>query len=232
MVKLNLLFVLLSLILFVRFMMFGAFNPWHAATIFLFPATAFVIYLVSKWMARKEATYQPPNHECWSFYFLQRTFLNKKQLFKGEGKRGSIQQYFTKKWQYFVSDFFDLRWYLSLRIYIGGDSFDVRWKRSRRFSQQEQWLIYKNGVVIGKANTGINVKNMAKLKEVIIFELGEETWTTSALTVTSSISLMKDNRQEGVLRRNHLISNVQAINVTDDRSEYIMSLILHSYYFK
>ncbi|MFC3871005.1 hypothetical protein ACFOST_13235 [Cytobacillus kochii] len=73
---------------------------------------------------------------------------------------------------------------------------------------------------------------MSKLKEVIFFEIEEETWATNALTVTSSISLMRDNKKEGLLRRNHLISNVQSINVTDDRSEYIMSLILHSYYFK
>lgn len=118
-----------------------------------------------------------------------------------------------------------------LCAYIEEDSFDVRWKRSRGFSQQEQWLIYKNGIVIGKANTVMNVKNISKLKEVIFFEIEEETWTTNALTVTSSISLMRDNKKEGLLRRNHLISNVQSINVTDDRSEYIMALILHSYYF-
>lgn len=231
-VKLNLLFVLLSFILFVRFMLFNAFNLWHWAAIFLFPTTALIIYLVSKRMAGKEDNYQPPDKDGWSFYHLQRTLMNKKPLFKGEEKRGFIQQYFTQRWQYVVSDIFDLRWYLSLRIYIEEDSFDVRWKRSRGFSQQEQWLIYKNGIVIGKANTVMNVKNMSKLKEVIFFEIEEETWTTSALTITSSISLMRDTKKEGLLRRNHLISNVQSINVTDDRSEYIMSLILHSYYFK
>lgn len=228
MVKLNVLFVLLLLIV----LMVGEFNLWNVAVLCLFPTAAIILYLVSKWMTAKEASYQPLKKENWSFFYLQRTYLNKKLLFKGEENRGSIQQYFKQKWQYVVSDFFDLRLYLSLRIYIGDDCFDVRWERRKGFSQQEHWVIYKNDVVIGKAYTALNVKNMSKLKEEIIFELGEAIWATSARTVTSTVSLMTNNKQEGELRRNHLVSNVHSINVTGDRPEYIVSLILHFFYFK
>lgn len=58
-IELNLLFVLLLLTAFFRYLVFGAFEPRSFAMIFLLPVTALVLFLISKKFADKERSFQP-----------------------------------------------------------------------------------------------------------------------------------------------------------------------------
>ena len=155
-----------------------------------------------------------------------------KPLFKGNEKRGYVKRYFPQKWQYVVGDILGYNWYLSLEIKIDEDPYDVRCYTKKWFSQQDQWKIYKNSERIGEARTLFNLKNAAKLKEAIEFSFYDKSFISSATTVRSIISLTQNDEVLGTMKPNHLISSVQVIDVQEDQPEYIIALLLHSYYFK
>uniref|UniRef100_UPI0035B53188 hypothetical protein n=1 Tax=Neobacillus sp. TaxID=2675273 RepID=UPI0035B53188 len=77
-----------------------------------------------------------------------------------------------------------------------------------------------------------DIKNTVKLKEVIEFQIGENSYYTAAATVTSHISLIHKDEEIGEMKRNHIISNVYVIDVKDDSPEKIIALILHAFYYK
>ena len=232
MFELTVLFVLFLLTALARYIVFGAFDAPMFAIIFLLPVAALAIFMISKKFADKERSYQPKDIEGWSFYNIQKSLLIQKPLFKGNERRGYVKRYFPKKWQYAFGDVFGFNWYLSLEIKIDQDVYDVRWYREKWFTQQDQWKIYKNGKQIGEAHTRINLKNTAKLKEAITYVFYDTSYISSATTVTPTISLIQDEELLGTTKRNHIISNVQVIDVQENHPEYIVALIVHSYYFK
>lgn len=232
MIELNLLFVLLLLTVLARYIVFGAFEPLTFAIIFLFPVAALAIFIISKRFADKERSYQPKDITDWSFYNIQKSLMIQKPLFKGKDQKGYVKRYFPQKWQYAFGDVFGYNWYLSLEIQIDQDIYDVRWYREKWFTQQDQWKIYKNGEQIGEAQTMINLKNTAKLKEVIKYVFDDTSYISSASTVTPTISLTQNKELLGTIKRNHIISGVQGIKVEENHPEYLVALIVHSYYFK
>lgn len=232
MYKSILFFFLLQLTLLARYLVYGAFEPLTYVSTFLLPISGVVIHVISKKTVHKELNYQPKEVVGWSFYHLQRSVLNSKPLFKGQEQRGQIHRYFEKKWQHVIADIFGFNWYLALSIQIDQDTYTVRWNRVKRFSQQEHWKIHKNGQQIGEARTLINLQNTAKLKEVIEFSFGDTIFISSATTVSSTISLSQNNELVGQMKRNHLVSNVQVLDVKEDSPEYLIALITHSFYFK
>lgn len=233
MIELIILFVLSLFALLARYIVYGEFELLSLAVACLMPAASLAIFIISKKMADKERAYQPNDLAEWSFYNLQKSLPISKPLFKGRERCGSIQRYFPEKWKYAFADLFGFNWYLSLEVKLDEELYDVRWQRSKwLFSENDQWKIYKNGEPIGEAQTLINLKNSAKLKEVIKFVFLDTSFTTSASTVTSAISLTQDGASLGKLKRKNIISGVQALNVQDDRPEYIIALIVHSYFFK
>jgi len=232
MIELLMLFILFLLTALARYIVFDAFEPLMFATIFLLPVAALGIFIISKRLAYKELSYQPKDIREWSFYNIQKSLLIAKPLFKGNDKRGYVKRYFAQKWKYAFADIMSFNWYLSLEIQMDQDIYDVRWYREKWISAQDQWAIYKNGQQIGEAQTIINIKNAAKFKEAIKYRFYDKSYISSASTVTSSISLIHDEEMLGTLKRNHILSNVQAIDVKENREEYIIALIIHSYYFK
>ncbi len=232
MIELLLLFVLLLLTSLARYIVFEAFEPLMFAMIFLLPVASLAIFIISKRLANKEHSFQPKDIEEWSFYNIQKSLMIKKPLFKGQEKRGYVKRYFPLKWQYALSDIFGFSWYLCLEIQIDYDIYTVHWFRGKWFSQQDQWEIYKNREQIGEASTLINLKNTTKLKEAIQFSIRDKTYTSSATTVTSNITLTHDNETVGTLKRNHIFSNVNVMDVHEDQPEYIVALLVHSYFFK
>ena len=99
-------------------------------------------------------------------------------------------------------------------------------------TKQDWWEIYKNGERIGEARTLINLKNMTKLKEAIEFTFEENCYISSAQSITPTISLMQDDKLLGTMKRNHIVSTVQVIDVKEDQPEYIVALIVHAFFFK
>ncbi|WP_456275159.1 hypothetical protein [Bacillus sp. AK128] len=232
MIELNLLFILLLLTTLARYLVFGVFELHIFATIFLFPVGALVIYIISKRMSRKELFYQPKDIPGWSFYNIQKSIMIRKPLFHGDIQRGYVKRYFPQKWQYAFADIFGFNWYLSLEIKIDQDQYDVRWYRKKWFTQQDQWFISRNGEKIGEAHTLINLKNTAKLKEAINYKIYNNTYMSSASTVTSTIALTEGDSSLGTLKRNHIISNIQVIDIKENKPEHLVALIIHSFYFK
>ncbi|MBT2642849.1 hypothetical protein J7I80_11480 [Bacillus sp. ISL-41] len=232
MIEIIFLFILFLLGTLARYIVFGAFDPLLFAAIFLLPLGSFAIYLVSKKFAEKERAYQPKNIEGWSFYNIQKSLPIQKPLFKGEVHRGYVKRYFQQKWNYIVGDLFGFSWHLSLEVKIDEDVYDVQWYHQKWFTQQDQWKIYKNGKQIGQAQTQVNLKNTVSLTEYIRFNFHDITFETSAPTLTSTISLTHEQRHLGKMKRNHIISNVQVLEVQEDKPEYLVALILHSYFFK
>ncbi|WP_428911626.1 hypothetical protein [Niallia sp. Krafla_26] len=232
MIESILLFVLLLLTALARYLVYGAFEPVMFSMIFLFPVAALVIFLISKKLADKERAYKPKDIEAWSFYNAQKSLMIRKPLFKGNERRGYVKRYFPQKWQYALGDILGYNWYLSLRIQIDQDLYDVRWYREKWFDQQDHWWIYKNGTPIGFAQTMINLKNTAKFKEAITYVIDDQTYLSSATSISSIISLSQDDDEVGTLKRNHMLSNVQVLDVVENRPECLVPLIVHSYYYK
>lgn len=232
MYKAILLFFLLQLTLFARYLAFGAFEPITYASTFLLLIVACIIPFISKKLVHKETNYQPTNISGWSFYLRQKSILNRKPIFKENEQRGYIQRFFEKKWQHVVADIIGFNLYVALKIQLDENSYVVRWNPKNRLSQQEYWEIYKNGEKIGEAQTLINMKNTVKLKEVIEFTFEDKTFTSSATTVSSAISVCNENEVVGKMKRNHLISNVHVLDVQGDCPEYLIALITHAYNFE
>lgn len=232
MIQLNIIFVLFLLTLLARYLVFDAFEPAMFAAAFLFPAASIVIFFISKRLADRERAYQPKSKDDWSFYHIQKSLMVEKPLFKGQNLRGYVKRYFPQRWQYVLGDSFGLNWYLSFEVLIDQDLYDVRWYRKKWISQQDQWRIYKNGIQIGEAHTVITLKNAAKLKEAIEYRLHDVSYISSASSVMSAITLTRETAVLGGLKRSHIISGVQEINVEDNNPDYLVALIIHSFYFK
>ncbi len=232
MIQLITLFFLVQIAVLARYLVYGKFEPISYASTYLFLFASIFIYMLSKRFMRKELAYRPNNIDSWSFYNKQRIFNIEKPLFKGKEKRGSIQRIFLKKWHSIVADLISQSFFLALKIKIDQDMFEVKPVSGKWFSNQSYWTIFKNDLAIGDAKTVVDLKNTAKLKELIEVQLGERIYETAANTVTSEIKLLENNVQIGQLTRNHLISNVHTISVTEDSPEKIIALLLHAYHFK
>ena len=232
MIQLNLLFVLLLFATLARYIIFDAFEPAMFAMIFLLPAASVFVYILSKNFAEKERCYEPKDIAQWSFSNKQTSLLNKKPLFKGQQRRGYVKRYFANKGQYVFADIFGSSWHLSLEVQIDQDLYDVRSVHDKWLTKQDRWEIYKNGERIGEARTLINLKNMTKLKEAIEFTFEEDCYISSAQSITPTISLMQDDKLLGTMKRNHIVSTVQVIDVKEDQPEYIVALIVHAFFFK
>ena len=229
-------FVLIQITLLARYLIKGEFEPGYYAFTYVFLILPIVLYFFGKHYAKKELHYTPQNIEDWSFYNRQSVFLNEKPLFKGNEKRGSIQRYFDKKWQYFIWRITDQNYFLSLKIWIDHDEYNVKSNTKKLLSSQDYWQIYKNGVQIGSAKTVVDLKNTAKLKEVIELQIGDKIYSTAASTVVSSIKLFDGQNQIGQLSHgsdlSNLIKNVKVLKVQDDTPEKIIALLIHAFYFK
>lgn len=232
MFKLIIMFILVQLAILARYLVYDAFDAISYVSTYLFLVAAVLLYFVSKRYVKKELAYTPNNIASWSFLNRQRIFTNEKPLYKGDVKRGSIQRKFLKKWQYIVADFFGATFFLALTVKIDDNIFELTPFSKKLLSNQSYWTINKNGQQIGSAKTVVDLKNTAKLKEVIEFQIGEDIYSTAASTVTSQISVLHNNQKIGEMKRGHLISNVNVIDVHDDSPEKIIALILHAFYFK
>lgn len=232
MYKLIILFILVQFAILARYIVFGAFDIGNYLVTYLLLVAAAFIYFYSKHLIKKEASYEPTNIASWSFLTRQRTFTIEKPLYKGDVKRGSIQRKFLKKWQYIVADFFDASFFLALTIKVDDHIFEIIPVKEKLFSNQSYWAVYKDGQKIGAAKTIIDLKNTAKLKEVIEFKVNGEIYSTEASTITSSISLMHNNQRIGEMKRHHLFSDVNVMDIHDDSFDKMIPLILHAYHFK
>lgn len=225
-------FLFVQLAILARYFVYGVFDPILYGSTFLFLFGAVVVYVVSKTFVKKELAYTPKETATWSFLNLQHTFNVEKPLFKGDIKRGYIQQIFQKKWQYLMADIIGSTFFLTLKVIIDEHKFEIKPTKGKWFSNQSYWTIYKNGQEIGSAKTVVDLKNTAKLKEVIEIHVNEQIYSTAANTITSQITLLHNNQQIGEMKRNHLISNVHTIDVEEDSPEKILALILHAFHFK
>ena len=232
MFKLIITFILVQLAILARYLVYDAFDAIFYVSTYLFLIATVFLYFVSKRFVKKELAYTPNNIASWSFLNRQRIFTNEKPLYKGDVKRGSIQRKFPKKWQYIAADIFGTNFFLALTIKIDENIFELTPFSEKLFSNQSYWTIYKNGQKIGSAKTVIDLKNTAKLKEVIELQISDEIYSTAASTVTSQISLVHNNQHIGEMKRNHLISNVNIIDLNYNSPDRIIALILHAYYFK
>lgn len=126
--------------------------------------------------------------------------------------------------------------FFSLKIRIDHDEFNIISKTQKLLSTQDYWQIYKNVVQIGTAKTVVDLKNTAKLKEVIELQIGDKIYSTAASTVVSSIKLFDGHNQIGQLSHgsdlSNLIKNVKVLKVQDDTPKKIIALLIHAFYFK
>lgn len=236
MIKSIVLFILIQLALLARYLIKGEFEPFYYGMTYIFLFLPVVLYIFGKHFADKEQNYKPNNIEDWSFYTRQKVFSNEKPLFKGDVKRGSFHRYFSKKSHYLICELISESFFLSFKLKIDDDEYDIKSYSEKLFSNQSYWHIFKNGKQIGKAKTVVDLKNTAKLKEVIEATFGDITYTTAAPTVTSTIKLFDGNVQIGSFGRgdelSHLIKNIKVMKVQDDSPEQLISLLIHAFYFK
>lgn len=143
-------------------------------------------------------------------------------------KRGTIQRKFLRKWHYLIADLLGSKFFLAVTIKIDGVQFDIKPANEKILSNQDHWTIHKNSEWIGTAKPMIDLKNMVKLKEMIEFKIDENTYYTAASTVASQ----QNNKEIGEMKKNHIIININVIDVQDDAPEKIIALVLHSFYFK
>uniref|UniRef100_UPI0035B52533 hypothetical protein n=1 Tax=Neobacillus sp. TaxID=2675273 RepID=UPI0035B52533 len=202
MYRLLILFVLVQLAILARYVVYEAFDPISYGSTYIFLIAAFIIYFVSKSFTKKELQYEPRQISSWSFLNKQSVFTIEKPFYKGKVKRGTIQRRFLKKWHYLIADLLGSKFFLALTIKIDGVQFDIKPTKGKIFSKQDYWTIYKNGEIVGTAKTVVDIKNTVKLKEVIEFQIGENSYYTAAATVTSHISLIHKDEEIGEMKRN------------------------------
>lgn len=232
MFKLIILFLLLQLAVLARYIVFDAFEPISYASTYLTLAAAIFTYFLGKNFQKKEVAYTPQQQDGWSFLNKQRVFSNKKPLYKNDEKKGYIFRTYIKKWHYFIADFFGESFFLALSIQIEEDNYELIPTTKKLFTNQSYWDVLLNGEKIGKAKTVIDLKNTAKLKEVIEMDLYDKTYQTAAATVSSKIKLIYQDEQVGMIERSALISQVNVLKVKEDQPQLLIPLILHEYYFK
>ncbi|MCM2605457.1 hypothetical protein [Rossellomorea marisflavi] len=232
MIQLLFYFVMVMIVALFRYLLFDAVDPELLGAAFLFPVGALVLYVLTKHFQKKEQAYVPKDVKGWSFYHLQRSFAVPKPLFEGDQKRGYLKRYYESKGRFIIGEMVSSNWYVSMEIKVDGDLYQVKWYRERWFSRQEHWEIVRNGELIGQARTLVDLRRIAKLKEVIEFHIGNRTLQTAANTVTSTITVTSGEAAIGTLKRNHIVSNVSAMEVRNRDHEAMVALILHHFYFK
>ncbi|MBV6684678.1 hypothetical protein KV679_13240 [Bacillus sp. JRC01] len=232
MIQLLFYFVMVMIVALFRYLLFDAVDPELLGAALLFPVGALVLYVLTKHFQKKEQAYVPKDVKGWSFYHLQRSFAVPKPLFEGDQKRGYLKRYYESKGRFIIGEMVSSNWYVSMEIKVDGDLYQVKWYRERWFSMKEQWEIVRNGELIGQAETLANSKGIGKRKEVIEFRIGERTLQTITNPVTSTISVHSGDAAIGTLKRNHIVSNVSAMEVRNRDHEAMVALILHHFYFK
>lgn len=229
-------FIAIQITLLVRYIVKDEVDTFYFTLSFSFLALPIIIYIFGKYFAHKEESYKPSNIEHWSFYTQQKVFSNKKPIYKGNEQRGYFQRYFLTKFHFLVNELLGDSFYLTFKLKIDEQEYDVQSASQKRLSNQSYWHIYKNGELIGQAKTVVDLKNTMKLTEVIEAQFGDVTYTTSASTMTSSISLQKDGQSIGRCGRDeqlsHLIKNIKVIELQNDEPEQLITLLLHAFYFK
>lgn len=236
MIKSVVLFILIQLTLLARYVIKGEFDSFYFGMSFVFLFLPVLLYIFGKYFADKEQNYVPKNIADWSFYTRQKVFSNEKPLYKGDVKRGYFQRYSPKKSHYIVNELISDSFFLSFKLTIDGDVYDIQSYSEKLFSNQSYWHIFKNAHQIGTAKTVVDLKNTAKLKEVIEAQFGDIIYTTAAPTVTSTIKLYEDGVQIGRFGRgdelSHLIKNIKVMQVQEDSPEQLITLMIHAFYFK
>ena len=231
MIYLLLFFVFMQLTVLARYIVYGAFEPMTYASTYLLIVAAFCIFMFSKRAAKKEAQFQPEGIAGWSCLIKQRSFANEKPLFFAEQQRGTIQRVFQKRWHAVIADTFGESFFLALRIVIDNNVWDITPVRTRKINNQ-QWHIVCNGVHVGEATTLINWQHTKKLTEAMALHLHNDTYTSTASTLQSTISLQHEDAVIGYVKRHHYFSQISVIDVPIDAQEAVICALLHLYTFK
>lgn len=217
-----------------RYFMYGQFDVTSILIALLLPVSAVVMYTIARILSKKEQAYLPDKDENWSIYVLQKVLHTPKPLFKGREKKGVYQRYYVKRWHKLIDSCIEGKtpWYLSFRLRIGDNVYNVEWERDRFLSNNENWVVYKNGEIFGKAATVFTMKHAVHLKEYIKGKFGEEEFTITSQTIKGVAKLQWNGRMAGSIKRNNLISGVHTITTNDDKETVILALMLFKMYYK
>jgi len=217
-----------------RYFIYGKFDVTSILIASLLPISAVVMYVIARMLSKKEQAYLPKQDENWSIYVLQKVLHTSKPLFKGSEKKGAYQRYYVKRWHKLIDSCMEGKtpWYLSFRLRIGDNEYNVEWERDRFLSNNENWIVYKNGELFGKAATVYSLDNAVRLKEYIKGTLGEEEFTITSQTIKSEAKLQWNGRFSGSIKRNNLISGIHTITTNDDKDTDILTLLLFDMYYK
>ena len=226
------LFLLIQLTLFARYIVYDAFHLQTYLSTFLLPLAAVGLYILGKWGMKNEQSYTPTNEVGWSFYHRQKVFLNQKKLYWGTEEKGYIQRYHEKKWLYIISDLFNVNFFTEIKVQISEDLFEFKPNKKKLFSKQDYWTVYKNKVEIGTAKTVFNMNNTRNFKEVLEFQIGEDLYTTKASTLTSKITLFKEEVEIGSYQNATLFKNVNEIHLSLEQFEQLPYIVLHAFRLK
>lgn len=227
-----LLFVLTQLALAARYVVYGAFEPLTYAATFLLLVAALIVYVLSKRMAQKELAYTPPPTDSWSFLVKQHTFLNEKPLFYRSERRGYVQRQFNSRFEYAFANIVGQTFFVTLHVQIDDDLFVLKPLKTKLFSVNNQWHVYKNDVPIGDVKTVITWAETKKLAEKLELSLHDTVYATSASTITDAITLLRDDVVIGKSKRHHLLSNIHTIAVEEAEIGALLCALLHIHYFK
>ncbi|MCT2344653.1 tubby C-terminal domain-like protein [Niallia taxi] len=234
MIHLNFIFLLILIGTFLRFLVYGEFDASSIVLASLFPITSVLMYIAASYLAKKEQAYSPKYDDSWSFYVLQKLLHTPKPLFKGKEKKGVYKRYYVKGWHWLIDSLMEGKspMYYSFYLTIDDHNYKVEWKRDKIFSNNDKWVIYKDGEYFGEAATDFRLKNAVQLKECVKATFGREELLVTSKTIKGEAVLQCNDKVVGTIKRSSLVSSSHIISIDENSDTYILVLVLFRMYYK
>ncbi|TRZ37823.1 hypothetical protein CEQ21_20560 [Niallia circulans] len=234
MIHLNFIFLLILIGTCLRYLIYGEFDASSIVLASLFPITSVFMYIAASHLAKKEQAYIPKTHDNWSFYVLQKLLHKPKPLFKGKESIGVYKRFYVKGWHRVIDSLLEGKapMYYSFFLTIGEHNYKVEWQRNKFFSNNDNWVIYKDGKYFGKAATVFHLKNAVQLKECIKATFDNTELVATSRTIKGEAVLQCDDKVVGTIKRSSLVSSAHILYMDEDLDIYILVLLLFRMYYK
>lgn len=238
--RLLVLFIVGAIGMTLRFVILGKFEWNQLLTLFLFPIGAIVVWLIDRWMVKRDSNYKPKQtDDMWNTYMGERMSKGKKLLYKGNQKKGEYHRFYQHWWQHLVNEVMegDGKWYMNLSFELqDGNKIKFVEQKKNKLRLNKTWHIDQNNHMIGKVKTTYSMKNAIKLQEGLTLEFNNKEYYFKSFGIGSKTEVLQDNKVIAIGKRSDSLRSQYHFEIIEGNEELepmlMMTYILFNYVHK
>ncbi|QDP41056.1 tubby C-terminal domain-like protein [Radiobacillus deserti] len=191
--KLLVFFIAGSIGILLRFFILGKFDLDQLFLLLLFPIATIFVYGIMRYQIRKDASFQATGDPYdMQTKMAERYSTGLKVVTHGKDIIGEFNRFYKKKWHRVITEVIGSTFHINLTFNLSSH-IKIVGINEHALARNSQWEIYENNKLVGQIRTDHSLKNVAKLKETFILELGEETFNFYSLSIGSETKVEKNN---------------------------------------